>query len=321
VARREQARQVLPPAASALLSTQDGVASRAQLLAARVDDNAIEVAVRRRELTRIARGVYVDHTGEPSWQQRVWAACLRFSPAVADPATTLSLEGIAERPSRIGVAVDAGRFVGGEKEVRVLRTRDFAEQARLDLHPPRLRLEAATVAHAGGLRDEQALVGFLSDVVGSRRTTAARLLERVAATRRLPRRHLVHAVLTDLEDGMCSNLERIYTHRVERAHGLPAASRQVRTRAGDRVTFRDNEYLDGLLVVELDGRVGHDTSADRWADAERDLHTTLHGGHTLRLVWQQALDSCRAAVVVGSLLGAVGWTGRPTPCGVDCLVT
>ena len=306
------------PSVSSILARQDGVASRSQLLGAGLDDNGIETAVRRRELTRVARGVYVDHTGEPTWQQRVWAACLRFDPAVADPATTLALEGIGERPTRIGVAVDATRFVGHEGGIRVLRTRRFGDEARLDLHPPRLRLEHAAIAHTASLTDEQALVGLLSDVVGSRRTTAARLVAQVSSTPRLPRRTLVTAVLTDLEDGMCSNLERIYTRRVERAHGLPAATRQVRTRDGDRVTFRDNEYLGGLLVVELDGRVGHDSSADRWADAERDLHTTLNGGHTLRLVWQQALDSCRAATVVGALLRALGWSGRVASCGPAC---
>ena len=281
-----------------------------------MDDNAIEVAVRRRELTRVARGMYLGHTGDPTWEQRVWAACLRHAPAVADAVTTLALHDLRERPARPGVVVAANRYVTGGK---VSRTRSFAEQARLDLHPPQLRLEHAAVVHAAELADEQALVGLLSDVVGSRRTTAARLREEASAASRLRNRALVGAVLADLEAGASSNLERLYLQRVERAHGLPVADRQVRTRVGGSWTYRDVEYLDGLLVVELDGRLGHDTSADRWADAERDLTTTLLGGRTLRLVWQQVLEPCRSAAVVGRLLGAVGWEGRPTDCGADCL--
>ena len=54
-------------------------------------------------------------------------------------------------------------------------------------------------------------------------------------------------MLADLEDGQCSNLERIYVHRVERAHGLPAGARQVRSRVGESWTYRDVEYLGALL--------------------------------------------------------------------------
>ncbi len=312
---------MLPPAARALIAKQDGVVSRRQLVALGLDDNAIEVGVRRRELTRVGRGVYVDHTGDPTWEQTVWAACLRYAPAVADPATTLALNGIGDRPARIGVAVDWTRSVGGEKRIGVLRTRAFAKQAELDKHPPRLRLEHAAVERATRLEDEQAVVGLLADVVGSRRATAARLRGQVGTTSRVSGRALVEAVLADLDDGASSNLERIYLHRVERAHGLPAGARQVRTRVGDTWTYRDVEYLGGLLVVELDGRVGHDSSVERWADAERDLVTTRQGGRTLRLVWQQALDSCRAASVVAELLGAVGWDGQPRRCGPTCTAT
>ena len=157
---------MLPPRACALITKQDGVVSRSQLFGLGVDDNAIEVAVRRRELTRIGRGVYVDHTGDPAWEQNVWAACLRYAPAVADPATTLALNGIGDKPVRIGVAVDWKRYVGGEKRIRVLRTRSFDDQAQLDLNPPRLRLEHAAIEHASSLVDEQAMVGVLADVVG-----------------------------------------------------------------------------------------------------------------------------------------------------------
>ncbi len=294
--------------------------SRTQLAGLGVDDSAIETAVRRRVLVRAGRGVYVDHTGALSWEQSVWVACLRYSPAVADPLTTLALERIVDRPTQVGVMVAWSRRVGGEPRVRVRRTRAFHAQARLDLHPPRLRLDHAAIERVAVLDDEQAVVGLLADVVGCRRTTASRLGEQAATTPRIARRDLVTSVLADLEAGVSSNLERLYLHRVERAHGLPSGLRQVRTRVRERWTYRDVDYLDRLLVVGLDGRAGHDTSPQRWADAERDLVTALQGGRTLRLVWQQVLDSCRAAAVVGDLLGAVGWRGRPRACGPGCSV-
>jgi hypothetical protein len=309
---------VLTPPALALLAKQDDVVSRAQLLDLGLDDNVIERMLRRRELFRAARGVYRRHPGDPSWTQSVWIACLRFAPAAADPASTLALVGIGHRPKRVGVVVEHERRVVGEKGIAVTRMRDFTKQTKLDQHPPRLKLERAAILAASGKPDEQAVVALLADVTHSRRTTPARLRRHLRGLSRVAHRALIEAVLVDLEDGQCSNLERLFVARVERPHGLPPGQRQVRRRTDGKVVYRDVEYLGGLLVVELDGRLGHDTSEERWADAERDLVTTLQGGRTLRLVWQQVLDSCRAAQVVAALLGALRWQGRAVPCGPGC---
>lgn len=309
---------MLSSAVLALLSKQDGVVSRSQLLEHGLDDNAIEVLVRRRVLTPVARGIYRRTDSEVSWNQQVWTACLRYSPAVADPLTTLALAGIVDRPKRVGVVVEHRRRVSGEKRIRITRMREFHRRSKPDLHPPQLRLDAAAILAASDRKDEQAVVTLLADVTHSRRTTAARLLKELARTPRVRGRAIIEAVLGDLADGLCSNLERMYVDRVERPHGLPAGERQVRGRVDGKVVYRDTTYLGGLLVVELDGRVGHDTSDERWADAERDLDTILSGGRTLRLVWQQVLDSCRAARVVSALLVACGWTGQAIPCGPTC---
>jgi hypothetical protein len=311
---------VIPSAALKLLTKQDGVTSRSQLLGLGIDDNAIEVLVRRHHLAPVARGVYRRTDTERTWHQSVWAACLRYAPAVADPLTTLALAGAVDRPRRIGVVVDHRRRVGGERLVRVTRMRDFELLAKLDRHPPQLELEPAAILAAAAQPDEQAIVTLLADVTHSRRTTPERLRAQLARQSRVAGRPLLEAVLVDLQDGACSNLERMYVHRVERAHGLPPARRQARVRLDGTVAFRDNEYLGGLLNVELDGRLGHDTSEDRWADADRDLATTLLGGRTLRLVWQQVLDSCRAARVVATLLQPCGWDGHAVPCGPTCSI-
>lgn len=309
---------MIPHAALGLLTRQDGVVSRPQLLGLGIDDNAIEVLVRHHYLAPVARGVYRRTDTEPSWHQSVWTACLRYAPAVADPVTTLALAGLVERPRRVGVVVDHQRRVGGEKVIRVTRMRDFSDVARLDRHPPQLDIDLAAILAAESQPDEQSAVTVLADVTHSRRTTPERLRAQLSRLSRVAGRALLDAVLADLQDGACSNLERMYVHRVERAHGLPSARRQARVRLDGTVAFRDNEYLGGRLNIELDGRLGHDTSEDRWTDAERDLATALLGGRTLRLVWQQVLDSCRAAWVVARLLRACGWNGRPSRCGPTC---
>jgi hypothetical protein len=73
-------------------------------------------------------------------------------------------------------------------------------------------------------------------------------------------------------------------------------------------------------TVELDGRLGHEWAADRWADLDRDLANALDGELTLRAGWRQVLDPCRLAAVVGGILIARGWIGTIEPCGPECSV-
>lgn len=78
-----------------LLRDQDGVVARRQLLSLPGTDRTVVARlVRRRELVEVLRGVYVEHTGPPSWQQRAWAAVLRAWPAaLADQSAWRAFEG------------------------------------------------------------------------------------------------------------------------------------------------------------------------------------------------------------------------------------
>jgi hypothetical protein len=58
------------------LALQDGVVCRRQLMAAGCAPADLERMLRRRELTRVLPGVFVDHTGVPTWHQRAWAGVL-----------------------------------------------------------------------------------------------------------------------------------------------------------------------------------------------------------------------------------------------------
>jgi hypothetical protein len=167
---------------------------------------------------------------------------------------------------------------------------------------------------------DAAAVAVLGDACQLRRTTPQRLADALLDLSRLPRRRLLTEVLDDVAAGACSALERRYLLRVERPHGLPTAQRQRRVREGRSSAYRDVEYLGTGLVVELDGRLGHERPADRWADLDRDVATALRGGLTVRLGWQQSLQPCRTAAAVSLLLAARGWTGRPVLCSPDCCV-
>jgi len=70
-----------------LRSVQDGVFTRAQLHACGLTYADIQRLVRRRELTRVRPGVFLDHTGPQTWMQRAWIAVLACQPAALSHAS------------------------------------------------------------------------------------------------------------------------------------------------------------------------------------------------------------------------------------------
>ncbi|GEP37359.1 hypothetical protein NPS01_10220 [Nocardioides psychrotolerans] len=304
----------------ALLKRQDGVISRRQVRGLGGNDRDLARLVRQRELTRLHTGVYIDHTGEPTWRQRAWAAVLLHHPSALAGAAALHAHGLTSvrAPEVITVVVAAGRSVDDPSGVSTSRLRCYDDAVQHHLSPPRLRLEHAVVMHASAARDEDTAVARLADAVQSRRTTPARLLSALELLPRLPRRALVREVLNDVASGAYSAMERRFLLGVERAHGLPVGARQVRVTHGDRVAFQDVAYPEQATVVELDGRLGHERASDRWADLEGDLDALVAGEATLRAGWRQVIAQCRLAGVLGRVPVARGWEGAVRACLPEC---
>jgi hypothetical protein len=114
--------------------------------------------------------------------------------------------------------------------------------------------------------------------------------------------------------GTNSALERRYLRDVERAHGLPEGRRQGRAASGGKSAYRDVHYERERTLVELDGKLGHDGTEDRWDDLDRDVASAVDGDLTVRVGWRQVLDACRLAEPVGAILKARGWEGDVQPC-------
>jgi hypothetical protein len=316
------------------LRTQDGVVSRHQVLDSGGDDQFIERQLRRREWARVHEGVYVNHTGPLTRRQREWAAVLVHQPCALagrsalrahglDPAAS---DGSSRKPDDVELAVDRSRRVADPPGVRTIQLRRFADLAQLDASPPRLRVEPAALLLASRARTNDAAVAVLADVVRAGRTTSARLADELDSFPRLPRRALLGEVVADVGIGAHSPLEIRYLRDVERAHGLPRGERQVREATqvveGEviRVVHRDVRYRRQRALVELDGVLGHAAAVDRWNDLDRDLDAAVQGSITLRVGWQQVLQPCRLAVVLGAILVSRGWTDQPAPCGRDCVL-
>ncbi|HSV38106.1 MAG TPA: hypothetical protein VLI04_05045, partial [Nocardioidaceae bacterium] len=95
------------------------------------------------------------------------------------------------------------------------------------------------------------------------------------------------------------------------------ARRQVAAPHASRMAYRDAEY--GSLIIELDGRLFHNTAGQRDKDFERDLDAAVDGRDTRRLSYGQVFDRpCPTAGKIGTLLRRGGWTGEPHPCGPNC---
>jgi hypothetical protein len=306
-----------------ILGDQAGVVTRRQALVAGLTEHALARLVRRRELSRLHTGVYVDHTGEPTWQQLAWGGVLLCWPAVlAGQSALRAVEGpgSTRRRRTIEVAVALDRRPQGAATVDVRRMAHLDERAQWHMGPPRLRYEEAALDVAADAPSDMAALGELARAVQARRTTATRLLEALARRDRISRRAWMGSVLADVAGGACSVLEHGYLTRVERAHGLSPARRQVRDRMGAGTVYRDVEY-DGGLVVELDGRLFHDTAAQRDADFDRDLVASVLGKDSVRLSYGQVYDrACWTAAHIGVLLRQHGWRGTPRHCSPTCTV-
>lgn len=293
--------------------------SRRQLLALGARKHDIDRLVRRRELTRVHPGVYVDHTGPLTWQQRAWAAVLRAHPAA------LCLQSAMPSPDPDGpihVAIDADRRMADIDGVRIHRVCNLSASVQWNLGPPRVRFEDTVLELAHRARGRCDVIGILTDAVNRRRTTPGRLRDALRRRSRTRRRRWIIRLLDDLERGTCSVLEHGYLTRVERAHGLPRASRQRVRESEKGREYRDVDYDEFGLVVELDGRTGHDSWAAGARDADRDLDDHAAGREVVRLRWAQVFDrSCRTAGRIALILRRRGWTGTPRRCGPDCSMT
>jgi hypothetical protein len=305
------------------LQDQAGVVSRAQALTAGLRPDQLARLVRRRELARLHRGVYLDHTGEPSWSQRAWAAVLACGPAALSHGSALRVvEGPGSRrhETPVELVVDHRRRpVAPSHGIVVHRSRNLEERVQWHLGPPRVRYDEAVIDVAARATSDLDALGELARAVQGRRTTAARLQLVVDARAWLPRRDWLGAVLDDVAAGACSVLEHGYLTRVERVHGLRVARRQVQDRIGAGTVYRDVEYAGGL-VVELDGRLFHDSTAQRDRDLDRDLDAAaVSDKRSVRVGYGQVFDrACWTAVRIELLLRRVGWTGQSRPCSPDC---
>ncbi|MGW6277956.1 type IV toxin-antitoxin system AbiEi family antitoxin domain-containing protein [Kribbella sp. NPDC055071] len=302
---------------------QGGAFSRAQANAYGVSDRTLAVRSRNGRIQRLYVGAYVDFSGPVPWETRVWAAWLACGPDAAVAGETAlrryGLEGISDEDV-IRLEIPHERRLRRQPGIAVSRHRDLDSRVLGSREPPMVRLEVAVLTVASRRHRSEDAVALVLDACRQRRTTPQRLLSELDRLRRLRRRALLLDVLRDAAEGTESILELAYLRKVERAHALPAAARQVRAGGGGGFVYRDLEYEPYGVIVELDGRAGHEATGARWRDMSRDNAALMAAKPTLRFGYQLLGDPCTAAAQVAQVLRSRGWPGRPTPCTPTCPV-
>lgn len=304
-----------------LLRTQSGVAQVAQLANAGVTNADLKRMVRQRELVRVDHNIYVNHTADLTPLQQAWVAVLRCGPVGTAGLADESALAIAHRSdgstirSPIHVAVAAHHKVAPIPGIRVHRVSNLDDELQKHGRPPRLLPAYAALRAASRLTDQVVQIALLADAVNRRSTKPRDLQKALAKLPRLTGRAQIAALVDDLAEGTCSVLEHAYLTKVERPHGLPKPDRQRRRSKSGKSEFRDLEYPEFGLVIELDGRAFHE-GVDAWDnDHERDLDDIVDQKDTIRLGYGQVIRrGCATAAKLNVVLRNHGWDGHAIQC-------
>ena len=262
----------------------------------------------------MVHGVYA--TGPLDWTGQLWAGVLLGGDqARIGGEASGFLWAIASQPDQIVVMVPDSSPVQSRHPWTFRRERPGVRSPRSPGEPPRLTLPDTTL----DLCDQAApseVVGIVTRAVGTRRTSAAQLRSALQTRSRFRHRQLVADLLGDIDVGARSWLEVRYLHDVERAHGLPRGNRQNPIRGRHGWFWRDIRYDPYGLVVELDGRIGHEGEG-RFRDMVRDNVAVLHNETTLRYGHHDLTSSpCGIAYQVAAILTVRGWPGVLRRCAL-----
>ena len=311
----------LPPELRDVARRQCGVVTSVQAAEAGLSQDAVLWRLRRRAWQRLHRGVYATFSGELSRAAVLWAAVqYAGAGAMLSHQSAAEVTGLADKPAElVHVTVPADRRVRRQPGLVI----HVSNRARYALHPVRLppqtRVEETVLDLAGTALTIDDAIGWVTRALGRRLTTQARLAEALAHRPRMRWRRELTELLCPGLAGLLSVLERRYHHRVERPHALPAATRQVRVRRGDRTEYRDLLYDRYATCVELDGQLAHPAET-RWADIRRDNALAADGGVTLRYGWADVTArACGTAAEVDRTLRRRGFAGA-RPCSPACPV-
>lgn len=312
----------IPPSLRRVIAEQAGVASRRQLLCAGVSRTTIASRVKRGLWQQLHPGVYGTFTGTVSWQARLWAAVLYAGPgALLSHETAAEILGLTDRRSLvIRVTVPAPRRVRPREGMIIRRSAvSYPRWRPLRGVPPHTFYAETIIDLVAGSDSLDDVVAWVSRGIARNLVTAGELRAAGAARRRFRWGEQMEEIINQVAGGSHFPLEFRYDRDVERAHGLPAATRQAKFIKPDGTKgFRDRYYEEYGLIVELDGREFH-PEEERGQDRARDNQAAAEAGATLRYGWTDVHRTpCETASQVHRALRKRGYPGTIRPCSATC---
>jgi hypothetical protein len=313
----------LPPTLRELARVQHGVFSRRQALRAGLTLDLVRSRVRRHTWRPLLPGVYTMLTGAPGRSAQLWAAVLYAGPgALLSHETAAELDGLTDKPTeQIHLSIPGQRRVVARPGISVHRSERALEAAQGHSFPPRTRIEETVLDLTQTAATFDDVCGWVTRAFARDLTDEARLSAAITQRTKLRWRADLHELIVAAASGDHSVLEFRYERDVERAHGLPAPSRQVPfVGPGSRRGRRDRVYEAYAVVVELDGQLAHPDES-KWQDKARDNVAAVGGKQTLRYGWTDVRwQPCATAAQVATVLRGHGWQGIPRACSYGCLV-
>ncbi|GAA1851039.1 hypothetical protein ACFFOM_04500 [Microlunatus capsulatus] len=295
-----------------LARAQGGVVSAEQADLLGLGRHSKQRLLRTGQWQRVEGPVYAVHVLPLDFTARAWTGVLLGGPGPRLGGESAGfLHGLTtEEPRSVDVLVPLRSRLQDRPLWTFTRETPGARDARSPGDPPRLALEDTVLDLCEGA-DARAVVDWVTRAVQTRRTSAVRLRRALDERSRHSRRRLLTELLDDVGEGADSPLELRYLRDVERPHGLPRGVRQHRSRHRYR---RDVVYPEYGVVVELDGRLGHE-GVGRFRDMERDNLSALDGETTFRYGHADVSgEACGVARQVAGVLTVRGWTGVLRPC-------
>ncbi|WP_330473939.1 type IV toxin-antitoxin system AbiEi family antitoxin domain-containing protein [Terrabacter sp. C0L_2] len=303
----------MDPLLAARIRGQSGLVTREQALAAGLTEKAIRWRVTSGRWTVVHPRVYLTEPGREGWDLRATAALLHVGRPAAlfrwSAGHAWSLVHRGDDP--IEVVVPIGRSGRTRDGITIVRSREFHQRLDPTAWPHRVSAAHTVFDLSAGAPLDRA-VALMAKAQQLRLCTPDELRAALATRSRQPQRRLLMEALGEVGEGVESAAEHRYVRDVERAHGLPVGRRQAPA-PGQR--HRDSAYDAQKVVVEVDGRLGHEGWAAQAVDRRRDIDSAVTGWLTVRPTWLEVADApCRLAADLDTILRSRGWTGRAVPC-------
>jgi hypothetical protein len=299
-----------------LAAPRSGIVTRQALLAAGWSASAVDRAVRRGRLHRLAPGVFrVDGAPFSRAAARHAALAIAGDGALIAGWSAAELHGFAEdRAGPVEVLVRHGTSVPERGPLlHATRTRTLVPEDRSEVDGLRVTAPARTLLDLAARRSTDRLGELVAAALREASCTTTDLAATLAAHPRARGRGRLRAALALLADDGASSRSDVEVGALQALvdGGLPrpVLAHRVRDTSGAVIAEVDLAYPDQHLAIEIDGYRWHSSPARKRADEERQNRLVLAGWTVLRFSASEVRsDPGRLVAAVRTALGAADVT-------------